>query len=119
MIQKSTILNIADKCNLYSGNVFHIYKGFKPKVGVVGDFVKFSVRATSASHSSNKGDKVHGVLVRLHKFSTKIDGSFFVCKFNSVVSLKKRLNPRGKELVGPCNFKVKRKKFLLSFSGLF
>jgi ribosomal protein L14 len=119
MIQKSTNLFLADKCNIYTGNTFHIYKGFKKTFGYAGDFVKFSARLTNPSLSSLKGEKLVGILNRLSKKTTKLDASQFFCKFNSVVCLKKRLTPRGKEIFGPCNSIVKRKKFLASFSGFF
>ena len=53
------------------------------------------------------------------KEQLKIDGSTFKFKQNAVVSLKKRLTPRGKELVGPVSKSLSRKKFLLTFAGIF
>lgn len=119
MVQKTSILNLADKCTVFSGNTFHIYKGFNHKFGLVGNFVKFSSRLVSTSTPELKGDKFVGILPRLTRASLKCDGSFYLTKHNSVISLKKRLTPRGKELLGPVDKKVQRKKFVLSFSGIF
>jgi ribosomal protein L14 len=119
MIQKSTIVAVVDKCGIFSGNVFHIYKGFKRRFGFVGDFSKSSIRGVSTENASLKGQKFNSILVRAKKINQKIDGSTFTTKQNSVVSLKKRLTPRGKEIVGPCSTKIRRKKFILSFSGAY
>jgi ribosomal protein L14 len=45
------------------------------------------------------------------------DGSYVKFKFNNAVLLKKRLSAKGKEIVGPGLKVIKRKKFLMSFSG--
>jgi|Laugresu1bdmlbsd_1035121.scaffolds.fasta_scaffold67450_1 large subunit ribosomal protein L14 len=119
MIQKATIISISDKCGIFTGNVFHIFRGFYHKIGKPKDFVKFSTRSTSASLSNLKGSKINGIFIRSKKEQLKIDGSFFKFKQNSVVSLKKRLTPRGKELVGPVSKSLSRKKFLLTFAGIF
>lgn len=119
MIQKSSIVNIIDKCNIYTGNTFHIYKGFKKRFGYCGDFIKFSIRQTHSSLVEQKGLKSVGILVRTTKFICNKDGTLFFTKQNSLVSLKKRLTPKGKELVGPASRVIKRKKFLLSFVSCF
>ena len=119
MIQKSTIVALADKCGIFTGNIFHIYKGFNHKFGFIGDFSKASVRNISAENSALKGQKFNSILVRSRKINYKIDGCFFFTKQNNVVSLKKRLTPRGKEIVGPCSVLLQRKKFIYSFSGFY
>jgi large subunit ribosomal protein L14 len=56
--------------------------------------------------------------VQTKKEVSKIDGSYVKFKFNSVVLLKKRLTPKGKEIIGPTLTNIKRKKFLASFAGI-
>ena len=119
MIQKATIVSIADKCGIFTGNIFHIYKGFNHKIGYPGDFNKFSVRLSASNLTSIKGQKINSIYIRSKKEQLKTDGSYFKFKLNSVISLKKRLTPRGKELIGPANKYISRKKFLLSFAGIF
>jgi ribosomal protein L14 len=48
----------------------------------------------------------------------KQDGSYIRSRKNSVVLLKKRMTPRGKELFGPITYGVRRRKFVSSFSGV-
>lgn len=119
MIQKGTIVYPADKCGIITGNVFHIYKGFKKKKGVCGDFLKFSARLVLPDLIELKGQKFNGIFIRSKKFFKKIDGSLFFNKTNFIVVLKKRLTPKGKEILGPASKIIKRKKFLSSFSGIY
>lgn len=119
MIQKGTILSPADKCGIITCNVFHIYKGFKKKQGICGDFLKFSSKLVLPDLIELKGQKFNGIFVRSTKFLKKIDGSLFFNKINSIVVLKKRLTPKGKEILGPASKSIKRKKFLSSFSGIY
>lgn len=119
MIQKATIISISDKCGIVNGNVFHIYKGFNHRIGYLGNFNKFSVRLTTSSASSLKGQKINSIFIRSKKEQCRLDGSYFKFKSNAVISLKKRLTPRGKELVGPASKFLYRKKFLMSFAGIF
>ena len=46
------------------------------------------------------------------------DTSFFEFSVNSNIILKKRLHARGKVIMGPCTYTIKRKKFLKSFVKL-
>jgi ribosomal protein L14 len=45
------------------------------------------------------------------------DGTVFRFKENNVILLKKRLSPKGKEVVGPAVRAIRRKKFVASFAG--
>jgi ribosomal protein L14 len=55
--------------------------------------------------------------VQTTKEILKRDGSYVLFKNNSIVLLKKRLTPKGKEIVGPTVSNIKRKRFLMSFAG--
>jgi ribosomal protein L14 len=118
MIFKSTKLVPADQCGVFWVKVFHLYRGGQRKVSHIGNFVKVSVILTKKENWLRRKSKVKGVLVRLKKQSIKHDKSWLLFKKNNVVLLKKRLTPRGKELLGPIDFRVKRKKFMQSFSGI-
>lgn len=55
----------------------------------------------------------------LSKFpSIKKDKTFIKIHMNKCVLLKKRLQPYGKEIEGPVDKNVARKKFIYSFSGV-
>lgn len=118
MLQKSTIVNVADSCGIARARVFHIYRGFRHRVARVCDFVKISVRKPYSSSKLKKGFKSKAIVIRTKFRSSKLDGSSIYFKKNSVVLLKKRLTPRGKELYGPLTFGFKRRKFSGSFPGI-
>jgi ribosomal protein L14 len=83
----------------------------------VGDFVKASAIQVKPENWIKKKSKLKAILVRLKKSSSRKDGSRIQFKKNCTVLLKKRLTPKGKELFGPIDSNIKRKKFVSSFSG--
>ena len=118
MIQKTSILIPSDKSGVLTVNVFHLYKGFSRKVAHFGDFVKVSVRKTKPENILIKKSKKKSIIIRTKKSISLVDGSQVRYNYNSVVLLKKRLTPEGKEIYGPITRNFKKKKFLSSFSGL-
>jgi large subunit ribosomal protein L14 len=107
----------SDKCGVESVKVFHLYKGFNRKSSRVGDFVKCSVQKTIPNNWIKKKTKLKGLIIR-SKFSiSNLDGTIFRFKENNVILLKKRLSPKGKEVVGPAVKAIRRKKFVASFAG--
>lgn len=107
-----------DKCGVWWVSVFHIYKGFKKKIGKNGNFVKISVKNTRPDNWVVKKSKLNGIILLTKKEIKLKDGSYFKFKQNNIVLLKKRLAAKGKEIVGPGIKTIKRKKFLMSFSGI-
>lgn len=107
-----------DKCGVWWVSVFHIYKGFKKKIGKSGNFVKISVKNTRPDNWVIKKAKLNGIILLTKKEVKLKDGSYFRFKQNNIVLLKKRLAAKGKEIVGPGIKTIKRKKFLMSFSGI-
>ena len=118
MIQKSTILIPSDKCGVLTVNTFHLYKGFSRRFSFFGDFIKVSIRKTKPDNTLSKKSKRKALIVRTKKNLNICDGTYIRFDYNSVVLLKKRLTPEGKELFGPIVRNFKKKKFLSSFSGL-
>jgi large subunit ribosomal protein L14 len=118
MIQKNSICIPADKCGVLTVNTFHLYKGFSRKTSTFGDYIKVSVRKIKPENPLSKKAKRKAILVRTKKELPISDGTYVRFDYNSVVVLKKRLTPEGKEIFGPILRTFKKKKFLSSFSGL-
>lgn len=118
MIQKSSILLPADKCGVLTVNTFHLYKGFSRKVSSFGNYIKVSIRKTKPDNLLSKKSKRKAIIIRTKKSLLICDGTSVRFDYNSVVLLKKRLTPEGKEIFGPIVRNFKKKKFLSSFSGL-
>lgn len=118
MIQKTSILIPADKCGVLTVNTFHLYKGFSRKFSKFGDYIKVSVRKTKPENILIKKSKRKAIIIRTKKHTYVCDGTTIRFVYNSVVLLKKRLTPEGKEIFGPIIRNFKKKKFLSSFPGL-
>lgn len=117
MIQKSTILNVSDSCGVWTVNTFHIYRGFKHKTGLLGNYIKISVRSLKPKAWLKKGKKSKAIFINSKFKNIKKDGSFSLLENNNCVLLKKRVSPRGKEIFGPIFYRIKKKKFRASFAG--
>ena len=118
MIQKTSVLIPADKCGVLTVNTFHLYGGFSRKISHFGYFIKISVRKFKANNILKKKTKRKALIIRTTKSITICDGSSIRFNYNSVILLKKRLTPEGKEIFGPITRNFKKKKFLSSFPGL-
>ena len=108
MIQKNSILVPADKCGVLTVNTFHLYKGFNRKFSYFSDYIKLSVRKTIPESKLLKKSKRKGIIIRTNKYITVSDNTIVSFDYNSVIILKKRLTPEGKEIFGPIlrNFKI-------------
>lgn len=118
MIYKNSKLVPADQSGVFWVRVFHLYRGWNRKVSKIGEFVKGSAILVKTDNWIKKKSKLRGVLIRLKKESFKVDGSWIKFKKNNIILLKKRLTPKGKEILGPVDYKVRRRKFMSSFSGI-
>lgn len=117
MLQKLSIINTTDNSGALLVKVIHLYKGGKRKLSFNGDFIRCSVVKIDLVSFIQKKAKTTAVIVRTKKENIKNDGTTLSFEDNSAVLLKKRMTPRGKELVGPASILLKRKKFLSTFSG--
>jgi len=115
MVQKESKLIPIDKCGVWFVKVFHIYGGFKQNYAKINMFVKVSVKVTKPTNWVKKKSKLKALIIKTRKEVLKLDGSSIKFKNNNLVLLKKRLTPKGKELVGPALFSIRRKRFLNSF----
>lgn len=118
MVQKSSIVVPSDKNGVFTANVFHLYGGFSRKFSVFGNYIKVSIRKTKPENVLTKKSKKKAIIVRTKKNVNIVDGSYVRFDYNSVVILKKRLTPEGKEIFGPIIRNFKKKKFISSFPGL-
>lgn len=103
---------------MWTVGVFHLYGGFFKKTGHTGNFLKVSVKSIQTNLFLLKKSKVNSILIFTKFCSKKNDASSIKFNNNNCVLLKKRLQPFGKEVHGPINKEVSRKKFLYSFSGI-
>ena len=117
MVQKRSVISVMDKCGVWTVRLFHLYKGFNRKIAYSGTFIKASVQTTRPDNWIGKTSKVHGIIIGTKSQIKKRDGSKLFFKLNTVVLLKKRMTPRGKEINGPIIFSLRKRKFRTSFAG--
>lgn len=115
MVQKESILIPIDKCGVWFTKIFHIYGGSSKKWGLINSFVKVSVKLTKPNNWVKKKSKLKAIVIKTKKEIKKLDGSIIKFRLNKCVLLKKRLTPKGREIIGSCPFQIKRKRFLSSF----
>lgn len=115
MIQKGSYLKVLDKNGIITVGVFHLYRGFYKKNALFGSFLKISVKQTLSSYLVLKKSKFKAILILTCFKQIKKDGTFLLFKVNSLVILKRRLTSLGKEISGPCNYNIFRKRFMFSF----
>lgn len=117
MIQKGSYLIPVDKNGVWLVSTFHIYGGFLNKYAKSGCFLKISIKKIKNNFWITKKSKINSILL-LTKKEITLNGFYFKFKINSCVVLKKRLSSLGSEISGPSLKKLKRKKFIYSFSGI-
>lgn len=118
MVQKETRLGVSDSCGVWSVQVFQIYRSSGRRFAWSGDFLRVSAKRVRPGNRIGRGSKHRSFLVRSVFRSSLIDGSHSSLDSNSCVLLRKRMTPRGQELFGPVSFRVKKRKFSSSFSGV-
>jgi len=115
MIQKNTYLIPIDKNGVWKVKTFHLYKGFNRKISKISNFIKVSARLTKPNNWITKKSKHISLITHTNYKTTKLDGTLLFYRYNSNVLLKKRLSTKGREVLGPGLYNLKRKRFLNSF----
>jgi ribosomal protein L14 len=116
MLHKGSFCSVIDKNGIQQVGIFHLYGGFFRKYSFFGSFLKVSVKKVSPSYLVLKKSKFKAISILTIFKQFKKDGSIIFFKTNSLVILKRRLTPLGREIVGPTNYNIFRKRFLFSFS---
>jgi len=112
MLQKTSIVIPCDSTGVFSAYIFQIYQR---KYGYSGSFGKCSLRETRPNNVLYKKKKVRCYVLRTTNIKLLPDTTYFHYHLNNILLLKKRLYPRGRVLMGPTNYFIKRKKLLKSF----
>jgi len=118
MIQKGSILPTGDNSGVLKTRVFHVYKGSKGRIGIVGDFFKVSAREVLPENAIVKKSKHKAIVIRTKYKNIRKDGSFIFFDKNILILLKKRLTPKSTLLRGSITQNIRRKKFLSSFTKI-
>lgn len=115
MIQKYSILNVADNSGVKKVKCIHLYQGYRRRYANIGDIIKVSIQ----SLSSNKNQKiVKGGIMRALIVTSKTRQkrkSGYSCSYlsNKVVLLKDKTNKfLGNRVLTPTLISFRKTRFL-------
>ncbi len=114
MVQRRTILNVADNSGVNELLVIHIYDGFKTKYAYIGNIVGCVVKKVLPNTQYKKGDKVKVVVVRTKKEFGRPDGTYVRFSENAgvIIDSAEGKNPIGTRIFGPVAREVREKGFI-------
>lgn len=125
MIQQKTLLKVSDNSGAKTVKCIKVLGGFKKKYAKLGDIIVVSIqqlRNKSKITSKVKKKEIYNALIiRTKILNSKLDGSKYMFKENSIVLINKQGNPVGTRIIGPISKTLKKKnlqKFLSISSGL-
>jgi len=110
MIQLRTVLKPADNSGAKKLMVMGI-PGRLGKVAHLGQVVKCVVHGADSAGIVADQEKVDAVIVRTHKETKRVDGTYVRFDDNAAVVIDKQGLPRGTRVLGPIAREVKEKGF--------
>ncbi len=113
MIQRRTILKVADNTGAHKLRVIHVYVGSKRNTAYLGDIVRAVVDGADPNGMVKDSDMVFVAVVRVRKESKRKDGSYIRFDDNAGVLITARDNkdPIGSRVFGPVARELKDKGF--------
>jgi large subunit ribosomal protein L14 len=113
MIQKESILKVADNTGARELLVIHILGGSTRRYGRVGDIVVGAVQSATPQGSVKKSEVVKAVIVRCAKEWRREDGSYIRFDDNAAVILDTDgQNPKGSRIFGPVARELREKGYM-------
>jgi large subunit ribosomal protein L14 len=116
MIQKESVLTVADNSGVKKTQCIHIYN--KKKVGQIGDKILLTIKQGRSKNGLCKGDLVSAIIVRVRSHHRTQTNNYLVFADNSVVLVNKQGQPLGTRLFGPIPITFRNdKKFKIMSLG--
>ncbi len=103
MIQRHTVLKIADNTGAHKLRVIHLYGGSTRKFSYAGDIVRAVVDGADPNGMVKDSQAVFVVVVRVHKEYSRPDGSYIRFDDNAgvVITARDNKDPIGTRVFGP------------------
>jgi large subunit ribosomal protein L14 len=111
MIQKYTILNVADNTGVKKVMCIGVLGGTRRRYAQIGDIITVSVKEATPNSSIKKGEVVQAVIVRTAKEYMRPDGSYIKFDENDAVIIDDQNQPRGTRIFGPVARELRDKAF--------
>ena len=112
MIQRQTLLKVADNSGAKEIMCFGIPGGTRKRYARVGDIIVCAVKEAAPGASVKKGDVVRAVVARVAKTYGRPDGSYIKFDENAAVILDERGNPKGTRIFGPVGRELREKNYM-------
>ena len=112
MIQKQTMLEVADNSGAKKLQVIHVSGGTRKRFAYIGDIVKVTVKKAIPGGSVKKSDVLDAVVVRTRKESRRKDGSYIRFDDNAAVIIDKDKQPVGTRMFGPVARELRARGYL-------
>ena len=101
MIQKQTMLDVADNSGAKKLMVIHVSGGTRKRFASIGDIVKVTVKKAIPGGTVKKSEVLDAVVVRTRKEVRRFDGSYIRFDDNAAVIVNKDKQPVGSRIFGP------------------
>jgi large subunit ribosomal protein L14 len=111
MIQKQTMLDVADNSGAKKMMVIHVIGGTRRRFASIGDIVKVAVKKAIPGGTVKKSSMVEVVIVRTRKEVRRADGSYIRFDDNAGVVIDKDKQPVGTRIFGPVARELRAKGF--------
>jgi large subunit ribosomal protein L14 len=112
MLQKESVLDVADNTGAKRILIFGVYGGTKRRYMSIGDIVKGSVKEATPDGSVKKGEIVRAVIVRVKRKLGRADGSYISFDSNACVIIDLKGNPVGSRVFGSVGRELREKNYM-------
>lgn len=101
MVQKQTMLEVADNSGAKKLMVIQVTGSTGKRFAYLGDIVKVTVKKAIPGGTAKKGEVLNAVIVRTRKEVRRADGSYVRFDDNAAVIIDKDKQPVGTRIFGP------------------
>ena len=101
MIQKETMLDVADNSGAKKLKVIHVVGSTGKRFAYLGEIVSATVKKAVPGGTVKKSEIVSAVIVRTRKEQRRSDGSYIRFDNNAAIVLDKDKQPVGTRIFGP------------------
>ena len=112
MVQKQTILDVADNSGAKKIMVIEVKGGTRIRFARIGDVVKAAVKKAIPAGTVKKSDVVDAVIIRTRKEFRRTDGSYVRFDDNAAVIIDKDKQPVGTRIFGPVARELRTRGFV-------
>ncbi len=112
MIQKFSMLDIADNSGAKRVMVINVSGSTRKRFAYIGDVVKVAVKKSVPGATVKKSDVLDAVIVRTRKELRRADGTYIRFGDNAAVILNKDGEPVGTRIFGPVARELRARGYL-------